>query len=93
MPCLLLNVFASISVATVTNINFAENLSSATKVKLYFRIKMVFIDAENTSEMYFYEKDRIASFKSWPFSDKHVCNIQRVRIFVCRKCHKFLFDL
>lgn len=32
----------------------------------------------NLEGSYLLEKDRIASFKKWPFTDKHKCNIKKV---------------
>lgn len=33
---------------------------------------------KNRNSGFFFEKDRVASFESWPFDNKALCNIKKV---------------
>lgn len=37
--------------------------------------------SEKINTGFFFEKDRIESFKSWPFNNKALCNIKKVCLF------------
>ena len=38
------------------------------------------VQTENIEKVYLFEKDRVNSFKKWPYSASSPCNIQKVRI-------------
>lgn len=44
----------------------------------------------DTKNLYFYEQDRIDSFKSWPFGGKQICNPIRVCLFIYTKLFNIL---